>query len=427
MSNKTKTYKNSVPKIYLMTFGCQMNERDSELVLGQFLSRGYQITKNFQDANVILFNTCSVRQHAEDKVWSELGRLKKLFFQSIKFKNRQRPIIGVIGCMAKNIGAEIIKRNPWVDLVCSPNDLADLYNHIDQIQKTRNPIVAISSQTRKRQFYKYLFHQDKSHCYVNISEGCSNFCSYCIVPYVRGYHRSRPLYDILEEIRGLVNNGINSITLLGQNVNDYSYSIGDLKMIKKINFVSPKFLAKNSINFVDLLSIVSQIEAIVELSFVTSHPKDIDLRLFDLMAEKSNIKKFLHLPVQSGSNKILRAMNRKYTREKYLRIVEMYRKRVPKGVLATDIIVGFPGETDKDFRDTLDLIKSVRFNFAYIFKYSPRPHTAAEKLPDDVPFEEKKRRHRILLETQKEISRQLAGQNNKKESGLNFIPILNSD
>ncbi|NQU18917.1 tRNA (N6-isopentenyl adenosine(37)-C2)-methylthiotransferase MiaB [bacterium] len=374
-------------KIFVRTFGCQMNVRDSELVIAQFLNNGYKLTDTIQDADVILFNTCSVRQHAEDKVWSELGRMRQLK------KNKSDLIVGVIGCMAKNLENKIIERMPHVDLAVSSNDLANTYDYVEDILNKRQHIVAVDSKQRDKSFYKNLYHWDKKHCYVNISEGCSNFCSYCIVPYVRGMHRSRLADDILKEVKQLIKDKVNSITLLGQNVNDYysKFKVEGLK-VKKINFV-------------DLLELISGIKGIKELSFVTSHPKDIDSRLFDLMVQKKNIKKYLHLPVQSGSNRILKLMNRGYTRKRYFEIIEQYRKKVPNGILATDIIVGFPTETEKDFNETLGLLKEIEFNFSYIFKYSPRPHTKAKDLVDDVSKEEKKRRHGILLSLQKDISR----------------------
>jgi len=202
-------------------------------------------------------------------------------------------------------------------------------------------------------------------------------------------HRSRLLVDIAEEIKQLIRDGVSSITLLGQNVNDYS---------------SPK--GKGKISFVNLLNVISDINGVRELSFITSHPKDIDFRLFDLMARKENIKNYLHLPVQSGSNRILKLMNRRYTRERYFKIINQFRKRLPGGILATDLIVGFPKESEKDFRDTLDLVNRIKFNFAYIFKYSPRPHTKASEMIDDIPMEVKKNRHKVLLELQKNISRE---------------------
>jgi len=374
-------------KIFVRTFGCQMNVRDSELVIAQFLNNGYKLTDTIQDADVILFNTCSVRQHAEDKVWSELGRMRQLK------KKKTDLMIGVIGCMAKNLENKIIERMPHVDLVVSSNDLANTYDYVEDILNKRQHIVAVDSKQRDKSFYKNLYHWDKKHCYVNISEGCSNFCSYCIVPYVRGMHRSRLADDILKEVKQLIKDKVNSITLLGQNVNDYysKFKVEGLK-VKKINFV-------------DLLELISGIKGIKELSFVTSHPKDIDSRLFDLMVQKKNIKKYLHLPVQSGSNRILKLMNRGYTRKRYFEIIEQYRKKVPNGILATDIIVGFPTETEKDFNETLGLLKEIEFNFSYIFKYSPRPHTKAKDLVDDVSKEEKKRRHGILLSLQKDISK----------------------
>ena len=441
------------PRVYIRTFGCQMNSRDSELVAGQFVNRGYQLVDTAKEADVILLNTCSVREHAEDKVWSELGRLRKLksvppSFAGAKLNRRdnhpKKIIIGVIGCMARNLGNKIIERMPHVDLVVGPNDLANIYDYVKEILKERRRFVEVSSATRDKSFYKHLYHQNKKHSYVNISEGCSNFCSYCVVPYVRGRHRSRAAEDILKEIKQLVKDGVNSITLLGQNVDDYSYRL-------KTKDQRPK---TKKIDFVGLVEVISRIKGVKELSFVTSHPKDIDAStslsipsslgmirgmvsesnhdpepldfardgsrdgepveprsrrvdflLFDLMEQRKNIKKYLHLPVQSGSNRILKLMNRKYTRAKYLKIIAQYRKKVPNGILATDVIVGFPSETEKDFRDTFDLIKKVEFNFAYIFKYSPRPHTKAKDLPDDVPKQEKERRHRILLDLQKGISR----------------------
>jgi tRNA-2-methylthio-N6-dimethylallyladenosine synthase len=282
-----------------------------------------------------------------------------------------------------------------VDLVVGPNDLVKIYDYVRKIQKERQRLVAVDSQTRDKSFYKNLYHSDKKHCYVNISEGCSNFCSYCVVPYVRGLHRSRPVEDILREIKHLINDGISSVTLLGQNVNDYQGLRGKGQGLRQMDFV-------------DLLGMVSDIKGINELSFVTSHPKDIDIRLFNLMAEKENIKKHLHLPIQSGSNKILKLMNRKYTREHYIKIIKEYRERVSGGFIGTDIIVGYPTETERDFNDTLDLMKQIQFDFAYIFKYSPRPHTKAAQMPDDVSMEEKKIRHGILLKLQKEISKSKA-------------------
>ncbi|MFC1708679.1 tRNA (N6-isopentenyl adenosine(37)-C2)-methylthiotransferase MiaB [Candidatus Omnitrophota bacterium] len=373
----------SSKRLYIRTFGCQMNDRDSEFVIGQFLSNSYKLATDVLEADVILLNTCSVRQHAEDKVFSELGRLRKL-----KNSNSRQTTIGVIGCMAKNLGNRIIKRMPHVDIVCSPNDLDKIYRLVENARKQKRHLVEIGSQIRDSSFYKHFYHQDKTHSYVNISEGCSNFCSYCVVPYVRGKHRSRPVVDILNEINQLIKDGVNSITLLGQNVNDYSQVAG-----------------KKKTEFVNLLDIISDIEDIKELNFVTSHPKDVDIKLFDLMASKRNIKKYLHLPVQSGSNRILKLMNRKYTREKYVEIIEQYRKEIPNGNLATDIIVGFPMESDKDFRDTLNLVKKIKFNHAFIFKYSPRPHTKASNMIDDVPMDVKKKRHKILLDLQKKISK----------------------
>jgi len=367
-----------------------MNSRDSEALAGLLQDRGYTLTDKPENADVVLFNTCSVRQHAEDKVWSEVGRLQKVVSRQSKVHGPStmdhRPIIGIIGCMAQNYKEDIFKRTPQVDLVVGPNDLTSIPALLDALNKERSRALAVGAMERERNLYVSQYRQDKNHAYVVISEGCNNFCSYCVVPFVRGRLRSRNIDEVLGEIKSTIAAGIKHITLLGQNVNSYRDSNG-------------------RVDFIRLIEEVSRIEGLGTFDFVTSHPKDTSVELFKAMARLKNIQKTLHLPVQSGSNRILKLMNRGYTREHYMQLADEY-KKIVGGSLSTDIIVGFPTETEEDFNDTVDLINGVRFDAAYIFKYSVRPHTQANELNDDVSLEEKKRRHKICLELQKKISKE---------------------
>jgi tRNA-2-methylthio-N6-dimethylallyladenosine synthase len=355
-----------------------MNERDSEVVKGLLLVEGYQWTDEPDEADVVLFNTCSVRAHAEDRVWSHLGKLKKIR------PGEKKKVVGVIGCMAQNYKEEIFKRAPFVDIVCGPNSIGNLALYLKEALRRQKKVMATGEEKRKDEIYHTGFYEDKKHAYVVISEGCDNFCSYCVVPYVRGRLRHRDAQDILAEVKKAVACGIENITFLGQNVNSY----------------------KSSIDFVGLLASVSEVPGLKVLSFITSHPKDISEGLFRLMAERPVIKRYLHLPVQSGSDRILALMNRGYTAKRYREIVDQYRSIVYNGKLSTDIIVGFPGETDDDFKKTYELAKDVRFDSAYLFKYSPRPNTKSALMDDDVKKEVKIKRHAQLLDLQKRIAKE---------------------
>jgi len=404
-------------RILLRTFGCQMNVRDSEVVCGLLDKAGYRMTEDEDGADVIIFNTCSVRQHAEDRVWSAIGNLTRVRKRKAtvnerratnderRTTNNEQPIIGIVGCMANCYRDEIFRRAPAVDFVVGTRDIAKIPQIIDNLGGKKGTVPfgdsplflrklwETDAEARPEEIYHTGFHLDKEHALVVISEGCENFCTYCVVPYVRGNLRHRNYEDILREIREAVDRGITKVTLLGQNVNAY----GKMGTVPKKRGQSPFFI--------ELLEKVNAIKGLKEFSFITSHPKDTSVELFRAMADCAKLKKCLHLPVQSGSDKILKAMNRGYSRKFYLDLADNYRKIVKNGVLTTDIIVGFPGESEKDFQETYDLINEVKFNAAYIFKYSPRPHTAAAGLSDDVPKEEKERRHRLILELQKKISR----------------------
>ncbi|RKY43484.1 MAG: tRNA (N6-isopentenyl adenosine(37)-C2)-methylthiotransferase MiaB, partial [Candidatus Omnitrophota bacterium] len=391
------------------TFGCQMNDRDSEALCGLLLDRGYILVSEPKEAEVILVNTCSVREHAENRAISFLGSLKK--------NANSKKVIGLIGCMARNRGEELFKRMPHIDLVCGPACFDKIPEYVEKIQQTKLPlttnlrntqnagssarIIDLEDKLRNEDFYRASFRIESGHAQVVISTGCSNYCSYCVVPYVRGPLRLRNPKDIIDEVKRNVKLGIKKITLLGQNVNDYQYklSAGDGSAVGG-QIPNSKL---QIIDFVELLRMIEKIEGIEEMDFVTSHPKNTSRQLLELMAKSKKIKKHLHLPFQSGSNRILKLMNRGYTKEDYLNLVKDY-KEIVGGTLSTDVIVGFPTETEEDFSETKDVLERVRFKYAYIFKYSPRPNTLALKLEDDVPLKEKERRHKILLDLQKKIS-----------------------
>jgi tRNA-2-methylthio-N6-dimethylallyladenosine synthase len=354
-----------------------MNLRDSEIIKGLLLDNSFKIADEDNGGlDAVLFVTCSVRQHAEDKVWSEIGRFSQM---------RPKPVIGLVGCMAENYKEDAFKRRPGIDLVVGTNNIGEIPELLKK-RSAHQQFLAVGKRERDEFVYAPGFRQEKDSSFVIISEGCDNFCSYCVVPYVRGRLRHRNPENILKEVMANINKGIASVTLIGQNVNAYRH---------------------NGTDFVKLLESVNSVGGLKEFSFVTSHPKDVPENLFAKMAGLDKLKKYLHLPVQSGSDRILSAMKRGYNNKVYLDLASRYRKAVCAGTLTTDIIVGFPGETEDDFEKTLSLVKKVRFNSAYIFKYSLRPHTEAAKLKDDVPRQEKERRHKILLETQKRISQEL--------------------
>jgi tRNA-2-methylthio-N6-dimethylallyladenosine synthase len=359
-----------------------MNVRDSEVICGLLKKAGYRLIDEPAGADVIIFNTCSVRQHAEEKVWSEIGRFKK--GQS---PSGTVPVIGLVGCMAQSYKDQVFRRAPNVDFVVGPSDIDKIPQILKKLSAICYPLSAkiweTDGQERPEEIYHTGFYDDKDHAYVVVSEGCSNYCSYCVVPYVRGVLRNRDHKDIVREIEEALAQGITKITLLGQNVNAY----------------------KSQVDFTKLLCLVNDIAGLKEFSFITSHPKDTSVELFKAMADCGKLKKYLHLPAQSGSDRILQLMNRGYTRKFYLDLVDNYRKILKNAFLTTDIIVGFPTETKNDLQDTHDLLRDVGFDAAYIFKYSPRPHTEAAKMPDDVPQKEKERRHALILELQKKISR----------------------
>ncbi len=362
------------PKVFVKTFGCQMNARDSEFVMGILLDKGFRKANSFEDADVIIFNSCSVRKHAEDRLFSNIGGLAKLK------KIKPDLVIGLMGCTAQSYKDSALERAPLLDFVCGTGNESYLPGLINNILKDRCRIVAADKVNDKKAELSPAYREGRFKTFVSIGEGCNNFCSYCIVPYVRGHERSRDAKDIIGEVKDLARRGFKEITLLGQNVNSYGH------------------------NFINLLESLNKIKGIERVRFMTSHPKDASLELFKAIRDLGKICEHLHLPLQSGSDRILKMMNRGYTQKKYRKLIEGYRKILPRGAITTDIIAGFPSETDKDFKDTLKIVKDAGFDSAFTFKYSPRPPARSCRLKDNVTESVKEKRLKTIIDLQCKIS-----------------------
>ncbi len=385
-------------KLYIETVGCQMNELDSELVVASLRKDGYELTASAQDADTILFNTCSVRQHAEDKIYSALGRLKNA--------KREHPhkVIGVLGCMAQKDQSLIFKRAPYVDLVVGPGQLHQVPALVREIREQgheRDHRLEVSlgrkdgSRTQIERSHESFdplrdpaMRPTTYQAYVRIMIGCDKFCTYCIVPSVRGPEQSRSPHDILAESRQLASEGCQEITLLGQTVNSYRYREGD-----------------RTWRLSDLLESLHEIDGLQRIKFVTNYPKDMTNDLLAAVRDLPKVSKYLHVPVQSGSNAVLKRMKRGYTVEEYNEMLARTREWIPGVAVTSDFIVGFCGETEEEFQLTMDIVRESRFKNSFIFKYSERPGTkGAELYPDDVPDDVKRRRNNELLALQNKIS-----------------------
>ena len=367
------------------TFGCQMNERDSEILFGFLTQMGYEKTDIEAEADLILFNTCCIREKAESKVLSQLGELKKL-----KKKNPDM-IIGVCGCMMQQKGmADTIRISaPHVDLIFGTHNLHYLPEYMYNLYQGKGKQIAILEKEEAVQEGLPTYREDPYRALVNITYGCNNFCTYCIVPYVRGRERSRRQADIVQEVKQMVAEGVVEVTLLGQNVNSYGLDL------------------KDGTNFAGLLRELNEVEGLRRIRYMTSHPKDLTEELVKTIAESSKVVDHFHLPVQSGSTRILEKMNRRYTKEDYLHRVEIIRKYMPYACITTDIIVGFPGETEEDFLETVDLVKKVGFDSAFTFIYSKRTGTPAAIMEDPVTLDEKKERLQRLNDVLSDIGRNI--------------------
>ncbi|MEO0293898.1 MAG: tRNA (N6-isopentenyl adenosine(37)-C2)-methylthiotransferase MiaB [candidate division WOR-3 bacterium] len=356
-------------KFYIRTYGCQMNKYDSEIIRSLLQKENFEEVSKIEEADYIFFNTCAVRENAEKRV---LGRLDSLI--GLK-KKKPEVIVSVLGCVAKH--NKTLFTHPVVDFIAPPDSYRELINTI----KAKNK--KIIPENPDEQYSEILPSPFKTSAYISITRGCNHFCSYCIVPYLRNKLRSRPPEDILKEAEKLVSEGTKEITLLGQNVNAYYYK---------------------GVDFPQILKMVSKIKDLKLLSFLTSHPADLPKNLFEVMAESQKIAKYLHLPLQSGSDKILSKMRRRYKINDYINIINKARSLLPELSLTTDIIVGFPGELEEDYKKTLDAVKRIRFDYAYMFAYSKREGTLASLFPLEVKDSIKKERLRILIETQNKIT-----------------------
>ncbi len=381
-------------RAYIETYGCQMNFADSELVAGLLHQEGYAFTTQVEEADLILINTCAIREHAEEKIWQRLRYLENL--------KAQRPhlIVGVIGCMAERLRQRLFSESAIVDIVMGP----DSYRHLPQlIRQVESGAKAIHTLLSREETYADLaplrISPNRVSAYLSIMRGCNNMCSFCIVPFTRGRERSRPHQSILQEAIQLAQAGYKEITLLGQNVDSYN---------------------DNGLRFAQLLRLVAEAVPQVWIRFATSHPKDMLDEVLQTIATYPNLSPYLHLPIQSGSNRILARMNRGYTAEWYLDRVEAIRRYLPNAVLSTDIIVGFCGETESDFQNTLAVMRAAAFDSGYYFMYSERPGTlAARRYQDDIPPEVKKAR----LEAVIALAQELSAESNRREIGR-LHPVL---
>ena len=377
-------------KFYIETYGCQMNVADSEVVAAILQTTDAVMTEQWEDADIILLNTCSIRDNAEQKVGARLRELKA-HIKNRKSKIGHTPLIGVIGCMAERIGQELLD-NYGVDFVAGPDAYLDIPNLLAQCEQGHKAMnVALSTSETYRQIIPARIGRSISG-FVSIMRGCNNFCAYCVVPYTRGRERSRDVESILNEVRDLQARGYKEVTLLGQNVNSYRYeSIIDNQ--------------PSIIDFADLLEIVAEAVPDMRIRFTTSHPKDMSDKTLEAISRHDNLCKFIHLAVQSGSNHVLKLMNRKYTREWYLDRIAAIRRILPTSAISTDILCGFHDETLDDHAETLSLMREVGFDTAFMFKYSERPGTYASKhLPDNIPEEEKIRRLNEIIALQNQLS-----------------------
>lgn len=369
-------------KVFIETFGCQMNVLDSELILSRLQAHGWSAADRREEADLILFNTCSVREHAEERALSHAGLVGRL--------KARKPdlVVGIVGCMAQNRQDKLFEQLPHVQLVVGPRHFGAIPRLVEEVRATGRRRIAVADfddefidgaealQSRASRFQAY----------VKVMEGCDLSCTYCIVPFTRGREVSRPPERILEEVRRLADQGTVEVTLLGQTVNSYGKGL------------------RPPCDLGELLGRVSEVPGIRRIRFITSHPSYVRPSLVAALRDLPKVCKYVHIPAQSGSNRILKAMRRGYTAERYVEICETLRREVPGLEVASDFIVGFPGETPAEFEETVALVERVRFQNAFLFKYSPRPGTEAAALPDDVPEPEKARRHQVLSEIQERIS-----------------------
>ena len=376
-------------KLFIETYGCQMNAGDSEIVVSIMQEHGYRYTEDIDQADIILINTCSIRDNAEQRIWGRLSAMRQIK------KRKPSLIVGIIGCMAERLKEQLIEKGTGVDIVAGP----DSYRSLPELVRTaEDGAKGINVELSKEETYAEIapvrLDRNGVSAFIAIMRGCNNYCAYCVVPYTRGIERSRDPQTIVAEARTLFENGYREVTLLGQNVNSYSFG---------------------EVGFPELMAMVAEISPLLRVRFATSHPKDISDRLLEVMARYENICKAIHLPAQSGSNEMLKKMNRKYTREWYLERIAAIRRYMPDCAITTDLIAGFCGETLEDHQDTLSLMREVGYASAFMFKYSERPGTfSARHFADDIADDEKTRRLNEIIALQN----QLSVESNQAEVGL---------
>ncbi len=385
-------------KVYLRSFGCQMNKLDTALITSALQQAGFHLADSVDEADAVLINTCSVREHAEERVLAHLGHLKHIK------KSRPEIIVAVVGCMAQRLGDKLLEHEA-VDIVCGPGQIPRMPDLLTEALAGKKKRIAVSEKIRQTPPVEEAEALDRFEClydsdnqqppcqaYVRVMRGCNKFCSYCVVPFVRGPEVSRPPAKIIEQIKKLAAGGIKQVTLLGQTINSYKYAAGE----------KTYYLA-------DLLEMAGEVNGIRWIRFITSYPANFDEAILRAMAGLPKVCPYLHIPAQSGSDKILRAMNRNYAAAGYLALLQKARQIVPNIAIAGDFIVGFPGETEEDFKATVDLVKKAQYKNCFVFKYSSRPGTATDKkFKDDIPAEVKKERNHRLLAVQEKISDELS-------------------
>ncbi len=390
-------------KAYIETYGCQMNQADSEVVASILKNDNYEITTDIAEADLILVNTCSIRENAEQRVKKRL-----MEFDSLR-KKKSWLKVGVLGCMAERLQNQLVEENK-VDIVVGPDSYRDIPSLLKEAEKNNKSYISaiLSEEETYADITPVKLDTNGVTAFISIMRGCENFCSYCVVPYTRGRERSRDPQTIIAEAKDLFEKGYREVTLLGQNVNSYIWNKGQ----------------ENEINFAKLMALVAKVSPLLRIRFSTSHPKDISQELLDTIAKYDNICKFIHLPLQSGSTRMLKIMNRKYTREDYMTKITAIKNTIKDCGISTDIIAGFCTETIEDHKDTLDMMQWVGYDSAFMFNYSQRSNTlAAKKYEDDIPYEEKT----IRLEEIIELQRRLSLESNQKDVGKTFEVLIEGE
>ncbi len=396
MRNQPKIYKENHLKAFIKTFGCQMNVNDSEYIAGQLVKLGYSLTEDIFESNLILLNTCCVRAKVEQKIYSLIGKIKKIK------ENNPDMILGICGCMAQKEKENIFERAPYVDFIFSPSQVNNLEEIINTVKYGNRKYISCGNTPEFSFNHIPVKRESKISAWIQIMRGCNNYCSYCVVPYTRGPEQSRGVSEILSEVNNLAKNKYKEIFLLGQNVNSYGKDLSQ------------------SVTFSELLELLNNIDGIERIRFTTSHPKDFSFDLIKTIKKCNKICNHIHLPIQSGSSKILKMMNRKYDIDYYKNIIKEIRNNIDNIAITTDVMVGFPGETEDDFMDTLNVFKEIEFDEAYTFIYSNRENAIASLLPEQVPLQLKKERLWKLIDLQKKMSAKI----NKKLEGEIFEVLV---